>query len=47
MQKTVDVVEISCWVIGHMNALVFPDSSDVAAVAVCVGMAWHGQLLEV
>lgn len=47
MQKNVDVVEASYWVIGHMSELVLPNSSDVAAVAVCVGMFWHGWLLEV
>lgn len=47
-KKTADVVEVSCsWVIGHEIVLVLPDSSEVAAVAVCMGMAWHGWLLEV
>lgn len=46
-KKPAGVVEVSCWVIGHMNILVLPDSSDVAAVAVHMGMAWHRQLLEV
>ena len=41
-----DVVEVSCWVIGCMNILVPPDSS-VATVVVHVGMAGHGRVLEV